>query len=257
MLKYIILDNLSIPSYNLFIAIGIALAMLFLQYQKEFEQKSENDKFKIHLSLLISTILGFAGAFVFDAYTQNIALNYSNLNKIGLTFFSGLVVGGVLLAILLKLFSFPILQTLNQLTPSFCIAHFFGRLGCFFAGCCYGKPTDSVFGVVFPQNSLAYNHHHGLIKVHPTQLYESFFVATIFILLYKLKPKNTFFIYLTAYSVFRFFIEFLRDDSRGVALNQDMFTPSQLISIVTLLVVIFLIFITEFFNKKETNPSTT
>lgn len=251
MLKYIIFDDLLIPSYNLLIATGIAMAMLFLQYQNNFRQKSEDDKFKIHLSLLISVIIGFTGAYIFDAYTQNVPLNLENLNRIGLTFFSGLICGCILLALMLKFFSLPVLQSLNTLTPSFCIAHFFGRIGCFLAGCCYGKPTSSIFGVTFPKDSLAYHHHHSFIKVHPTQLYESLFVAVLFILLYRLKPKNTFYIYLISYSLFRFFLEFIRDDSRGIALNQQIFTPSQVISIFTASAVVLLLILNKMIRTNK------
>lgn len=252
MLKYITIgENVFIPSYNLLVGIGIALAMLFLQYDSNFRKKSEDEKYKIHLSLLLSIITGFAGAFFFDAYTQNISPGLSNLNKIGLTFFSGLITGIILLALFLKLFGFEVLQTLNELTPSFCIAHIFGRIGCFLAGCCYGSPTDSVFGVTFPHGNLAHRHYHEPIKVHPTQLYESFFVLVVFVFLYKRKPKNTFFIYLLSYSVFRFFLEFIRNDNRGSVLGQSTLTPSQSIAIFTVIAIIFLVAINSLLAKKN------
>jgi phosphatidylglycerol:prolipoprotein diacylglycerol transferase len=232
MFRYISIGNNSfIPTYNLLIGIGIALAMLYLQYQYEFKIKSENEKFKIHLSLLIATIGGFIGAFLLDAYTQNITIKLENLNKIGLTFFGGFIVGSILLLLLLKLFSFPILKTLNELTPSFCIAHFFGRIGCFMAGCCFGLPTNTIFGVTFPINSLPYNHYQHLLKIHPTQLYESFFVGCMFFSFLLFKTKNKFLIYIIFYSIFRFIIEFIRADNRGIIANQSTLTPSQLISL--------------------------
>ena len=182
MLKHLYLgENFIIPSYNLFVSIGIASAMLFLQYNKGFKQKKENEKFKIHFCLLISIICGFIGAFVFDAFSKDIALTFDNLHKIGLTFFGGFISALFILIISIKLFSFNVLATLNILTRPFCIAHFFGRIGCFMAGCCYGNPTNSIFGVVFPVGSLPYNQYHQLIKLHPTQLYESFFILILFL----------------------------------------------------------------------------
>ncbi len=174
MLRYLDIGNNNfIPSYNLFVGFGIAMAMLFLQYQKPFKTKTDKEKHKIHLSLIVSILLGFIGAFIFDAYSQNIALTFDNLNQIGLTFLGGLISGLMILVICLKLASLQILPTLNILAMPFCIAHFFGRLGCFMAGCCFGSPTKSFLGVTFPIDSLPHNHYHELIKIHPTQLYES------------------------------------------------------------------------------------
>lgn len=173
-------ENLFVPSYNLFLGIGIALAMLYLQYEKKFADFSFEKKNTIHTGLFISIIMGFIGAFTFDAYTQGIKLSLSNLNQIGLTLLGGIVAGLLTFTIFLKIKSIPVLPTLNLLTPAFCISHFFGRVGCFFAGCCYGSPTNSMFGVQFPKDSLAHYHFQGDLHVHPTQLYESIFILFVF-----------------------------------------------------------------------------
>jgi phosphatidylglycerol---prolipoprotein diacylglyceryl transferase len=255
MLRYInIGGNNFIPSYNLLVGIGIALAMLFLQYQKLFKTKSESEKHKIHLSLIVSLVLGFIGAYLFDAYSQNIELTYENLNQVGLTFLGGLVSGLLVLIICLKLSSLDILPTLNLLTIPFCIAHFFGRIGCFMAGCCYGEPTGSLLGVVFPKGSLPHNHYHCLIKIHPTQLYESFFVLLLIVILAKFKIKNQFYFYILSYSIFRFLIEFLRADNRGAVLNQNVFSPSQIISLLTVIVFTSLIITNKYLQTKTIKP---
>ena len=108
------------------------------------------------------------------------------------------------------------------------IGHAFGRIGCFFAGCCYGDYTDSIFGVVFPAPGCPD------YPVHPTQLYEATFLFIICgICAYLAMKKNfryTFCIYLGAYGVFRFFLEFVRGDHRGELVAG--ITPSQFWSIV-------------------------
>ena len=82
MLRYIQIGaNSFIPTFNLLVGVGIALAMLYLQHDKIFKHKDEKYKQGIHLGLLISIVLGFVGAFSFDAYTQNISINFSNLNQ--------------------------------------------------------------------------------------------------------------------------------------------------------------------------------
>jgi len=254
MLRYLDIGNNNfIPSYNLFVGLGIAMAMLFLQYQKPFKTKTEKEKHKIHLSLIVSILLGFIGAFIFDAYSQNIALTFDNLNQIGLTFLGGLLSGLMVFVICLKLASLPVLPTLNILALPFCIAHFFGRLGCFMAGCCFGSPTKSFMGVTFPIESLPHNHYHELTKIHPTQLYESAFVLCLFIFFTKFKPKNQFYIYILTYSIFRFIIEFIRADDRGTVLSQDTFSPSQIISLLTVIIFTALIITNNQFQKQTIN----
>ncbi len=252
MLRYLDIGNNNfIPSYNLFVGFGIAMAMLFLQYQKLFKTKTETVKHKIHLSLIISILLGFIGAFIFDAYSQNIALTFDNLNLIGLTFLGGLLSGLLVLVICLKLASLPVLLTLNIMATPFCIAHFFGRLGCFMAGCCFGSPTNSIVGVTFPIDSLPHNHYHELIKIHPTQLYESAFVLCLFVFLTKFKTNNQFYIYILTYSIFRFLVEFIRADDRGIVFNQNTFSPSQIISLLTVVLITALILTNKNFQRKR------
>ncbi len=84
-----------------------------------------------------------------------------------------------------------------------------GRLGCFVAGCCYGRPTDLPWGVVFAQ--------HGGVPRHPTQLYEAAFHALMAWLLYLCQRAGMFQgnlmkLYIVAYAVFRFFTELIRDE---------------------------------------------
>lgn len=97
--------------------------------------------------------------------------------------------------------------------PCILIAHALGRIGCFLAGCCYGSHTDSWLGVEFPFGD-------SVGKVHPTNLYEALFLFVMFGLMLTVtlldKPKGYNLIaYALSYSVFRFLIEFIRDDNRG------------------------------------------
>jgi phosphatidylglycerol:prolipoprotein diacylglycerol transferase len=105
---------------------------------------------------------------------------------------------------------------LNLLLPEAALAQGFGRIGCFFAGCCYGKPTDG-FGVVFPKGSLA----PAGVKLIPTQLISSFGDFLLFYILIRnydsgKYPETTGAWYMILYSVGRFLVEFLRgDEERG------------------------------------------
>jgi phosphatidylglycerol:prolipoprotein diacylglycerol transferase len=122
----------------------------------------------------------------------------------------------------------------DLLAPSVAVAQGFGRIGCFLAGCCYGRETDSMLGVVFPAGSIA----PAGIKLFPVQLFSAggdFLIAGILLLFSnKLKCKgDTGALYQHLYGLGRFFIEYFRNDYRGVV---AALSTSQFISIFAVLV---------------------
>jgi phosphatidylglycerol:prolipoprotein diacylglycerol transferase len=122
---------------------------------------------------------------------------------------------------------------------------FFGRMGCFLNGCCFGKPTTSFLGAHFPGRGAAWRAQvdAGLLPagapealpVHPTQLYEALGCLAIFAVLYLwLRPRKRFdgqiwFSFLAAYAVLRSVLELVRADDRGVLFG--VLSTSQIISI--------------------------
>jgi phosphatidylglycerol:prolipoprotein diacylglycerol transferase len=131
----------------------------------------------------------------------------------------------------------PALATCDAFAPGLALGHAIGRIGCFAAGCCWGKPTQSVWGVTF-HNPLA-NAWVGTplgVKLEPTQLFESAVeLANFFLLTWLLKRKRfdgqVIGAYLFLYGFARYFLEFLRDDpGRGEVFGGAM-TGTQLISI--------------------------
>ena len=114
------------------------------------------------------------------------------------------------------------LCVLDQFIPFGALGHAIGRIGCFFNGCCYGKPTDSWCGVFFPGHAE---------RVLPTQLFETLGLCLLFVLLRKLqtpvllrKPGAVFSGYLIGYGLLRFILEFTRGDQQiwlaGMTLQQ-------------------------------------
>jgi len=109
--------------------------------------------------------------------------------------------------------------------PAIMLGLFFGRIGCFLSGCCWGVPTESFLGV---------DHPFETISVHPTQLYSAFAVLAIFFVLRHLSKVGFFHrgqlfaIFLVLYAISRFFLEFFRNDPRGA---WGPLATSQLISI--------------------------
>jgi phosphatidylglycerol:prolipoprotein diacylglycerol transferase len=132
----------------------------------------------------------------------------------------------------------PVLATCDAFAPGLALGHAIGRIGCFAAGCCWGKPTSHFWGVTFT-NELA-NRWVGTPlhqALEPTQLFESAVeLANFFILTWLIKRKKfdgqVIGAYLFLYGFARYFLEFLRDDpGRGEVLG-GLMTGTQLIAIV-------------------------
>lgn len=154
----------------------------------------------------------------------------------GATFYGGALGALTVFSLVLRLKKkreVSVYERLCDLAPCIPAGHALGRVGCFLGGCCYGKPTDCIFGVVFPEGSLPYEHYGGAVKIHPTQLYEAAFLALLALFLWRFRKKNSFPFYLILYGVFRFSIEFLRDDDRGAFLWG--MSPAQIISVLSAL----------------------
>lgn len=134
----------------------------------------------------------------------------------------------------------------SLLIPGLVLAHAFGRLGCFCAGCCYGKVTDGPFGVSFPAGSMPARKHPaasgGSLPVYPTQLFEVAFDIVLFVVMVVFRRKFKRYnveIFLFSYGTYRFLLEFLRGDDRGstgFALSPSQFICLFLLVAATLLV---------------------
>ena len=231
--------------YGISIAVGILACFIVLFSYckiKKFEEKFVDFTF---YNGIVAIGIGFFTAQLLHTFYIYLATGHFHFPT-GFSFLGGLLGGVISFIVGYLIFRKKFKQSIFDLTPvaSCCIliAHAFGRIGCFFAGCCQGKETDSIFGVTFPGSSHA---------VHPTQLYESAFLFILFIIfsILYLKKNDKYIIchYLIAYGVFRFFIEFLRGDNKGAFVG-DM-TPSQFWAIVMVVLGIALYFVIHYMYK--------
>ena len=241
--------------YGIMIAIGILAAMAVLFVYGKKVGLSEKFVDFIFYNSIAAIALGFGSAALFQAfynYLDDPSVPYfEHLKNGGMTFIGGLIGGTIVFLgiyfILRKRLNGRLINALSMIPCAILVAHAFGRLGCFFVGCCYGKVTDSFLGVKFP--FLAE-------KVHPTQLYEAAFLFIMFAicsyLLLKKNYRHNMSLYLVTYGVFRFLIEYVRGDERGELVS--IVSPSQFWSIFMVLIGVALYFILEKFfpvNKAE------
>lgn len=226
--------------YGVCIALGL-LACIFVFYfytaKKKMPSKMQDFVFFV---AIISIALGFLAAKLFQAFYDFLGTGKFNFYTAGLTVMGGLI-GGALTFLLVyfvggKLFFRGKEKDLHVrcfnevvLVAPACItvAHGFGRLGCLMAGCCHGAylGKDYVFGGVWMRAP-----DTGKIGYHvPTQLYEALFLFALFTvltILYFKRCNILLQIYLIAYGVWRFIIEFVRTDAVGGS-GQTGLRPSQ------------------------------
>lgn len=154
----------------------------------------------------------------------------------------GVFSGGLVLAILtavwyLRRNHIPFLRATDIFAPGLALGHAFGRVGCFAAGCCYGRPTSEPWGVIFtnPRAQEVTGTPLG-IRIHPTQLYEMVAELINFAILFYLAKRKKFEgevigLYLFLYGIERFVIEFFRGDGGRGVLFGGLMSGTQAISI--------------------------
>jgi len=223
---------LVIYSYGVMLVLAFLIAVSLACREAKRQGIDPDFIFNINFIVFIFGIIGARIFFVVEnlGYYLKDPLEIIMLSRGGMSWFGGLFLGLISGLIYLKMKRQVIYRILDLGVPFLVLAQSLGRLGCFFNGCCFGK--ESVYGVYFPV--------HGLVLI-PTQLYSSFILLLIFIILrfLQLRPHRlgqVFYTYLFLYSIKRFFIEFFRADNKLIIFNLTLF---QLISIAIFIIAVF------------------
>jgi len=236
------LGPITIYTYGFFVFLGVLASYLVCKKQAKNNGIAINIFSDIFFWILI---FAFIGARIFYILIEWRIFLENPLGVIfsrsGFVFYGGIIGGAITMIILSRRNNINFLKLADILAVGIPLGHSLGRLGCFFYGCCYGRPSNTFFAVLFPSDSPA-----GAlgVKVIPTQLISAFMLFLIFFLLlifskYKRFNGQIFISYLFIYGIFRFLIEFLRGDPRGQVL---IFSTSQIVSIIIVIVSIFLFF---------------
>lgn len=250
MLPFLTVFGHDLPMYGLMIACGAALGVLVAVYSPRNRAIPRQD---IFFSACYAGIGVFIGAkllyliitlpqlfFRPDAPKMTLSLLLSLFTG-GFVFYGGVLGGALFLYLYTHKYKLSYLKTLEALIPSVPLIHAVGRIGCFFAGCCYGMPAPSPWGVTFQIGSAA----PAGVSLLPVQLYESGSNLVLFaaLMLYSKKrplPGKLLGAYLVGYACIRFVLEFVRyDAARGMLLG---LSTSQWISLLLLPLGIFLLF---------------
>lgn len=208
---------LSIHAYGLCIAIGGLLSFVLLTKDKKMQALASEQTMVTILQIIL--VSGFLGGRILDIFSQPELLSdplfVLKFWEPGLSILGAILGSTGALAFYLYYKKIPLLSLLDRISLYAPLAQSFGRVGCFFAGCCYGLPTTL-------RLSVTYNHPNNLAPLncalHPSQLYSALLLLIIFACLYFFvqhrtkKPGQLLFSYLFATGIERFLIDFIRWD---------------------------------------------
>ena len=226
------LGGIDVPAYGFFV--GLALVVGGVVYWVEARKMRQNNEQGFYLA--IAGIFGGA----FGAKILEWAINYRiiidnfldpRIFLYGRTIVGGLIGGTVAVMAVKKRLGIK-LRLGNAFAPAIALGVTIGRIGCFLAGCCYGKPTNAGWGVDFGDGILRY----------PTQLFESFFMLAMFFWLKQraknsgIKPGQLFTELMLAYFSFRFLLEFIKDEP-------VTFLGLTIFQYISVVIIIYLIFV--------------
>lgn len=247
------LGPFTIYSYGFFVILGVATGIVLVIVRAKAEGISLSFERLVDLFFycILSAMIGARGLYVLNHLEHFLKhpLAIFNLSEGGLVFYGGLLLAAGVSFIYMRRHRLPIWKIADLVAPSLALGIAFGKIGCFLAGCCYGKETSLPWAVTFRNpNSLARLN----TPLHPVQLYESIInLAISFFLILIVKEKRMpfeggrFWLFIFLYSGTRFFTEMVRGDPRGVFL----YTPLSVSQGIGLFLVILSLFMLIYLKK--------
>jgi len=233
--------HFALPTYGFLVALGVLTGLIVTTKLAPSQGINPDDAWNLGVLVVLAAIIGAKLLLIindFSWYSAHPRDIFSlSMIQAGGVFYGGVIAALATAAYYMRKHRMPALRTCDTFAPGLALGHSIGRIGCFAAGCCYGKPTNHWWGVVFT-NPLAHDISQTPlnIRIEPTQLFESAIEFVNFlILLWLLKHKKfegqVMGAYLFLYGVARFFIEFIRDDPDRGTMFGGAITGTQFISI--------------------------
>jgi phosphatidylglycerol:prolipoprotein diacylglycerol transferase len=226
-------------TYGLLLAAAYLLGLQFALMRAKTRGLDPNRVMDLGIWIIVSALVG---AKLMLLVVERDKFGWSAADLMNLFRSAGVFYGGLIAAVVVALWylwrhRMPVWTVTDVFAPGIALGHVTGRLGCLAAGCCYGKPTDMPWAIVFSNPLAAANVGTPLgIPLHPTQIYEAGASLVILVALLATERRGrrfagrTFWSYMFLYAVSRYIIEIYRGDPRGTVLG--VFSTSQFISVV-------------------------
>lgn len=229
-----------LATYGFLVALGMLLGLAIVLRLSKKQNLDPDEMWNLCGLVILAGIIGSKALYIITDWGYYSA-NPREIFSLSTLQAGGVFSGGLVLALItaiwyLRKHKISFLSAADVIAPGLALGHAIGRVGCFSAGCCYGKPTDLPWGVVFT-NPLA-REITGTplgVKLHPTQLYEAIAELINFLVLYFVATRKKFEgqvigLYMVVYGIERYVIEFFRDDP-GRGNVWGVMSGTQLISI--------------------------
>jgi phosphatidylglycerol---prolipoprotein diacylglyceryl transferase len=224
-------------TYGVLLAAAYLLGLQFALVRARARGLDGNRVMDLGIWIIISALIGAKLLLLvvdFDTFRQDPG-ELLTLMRSGGVFYGGLIAAVAVAIWYMRRHGMALWSVSDAFAPGIALGHVIGRLGCFFAGCCYGRSTDAPWAVTFTNEYAAQNVGTPLnVAIHPTQLYEAGAELVILGALLLLErrgrtfPGRTFWSYMLMYGITRFVIEFYRGDPRGMV---GMLSTSQFVSV--------------------------
>jgi len=257
------IGNFPINTYGVLLAAGMLLALFVTARLAARDGLPRERIYDLGLWTLIGGLIGSKILMVLTE--ENVQIFSLDFLRSGGVYYGGFLGGFFALVILVRWYKLPFWKIADAFAPGVALGQALGRQGCFAAGCCWGKPTDSFLGVHFTEQAHEFTgvpiYKDGAdLYLHPTQLYESITMLIVFGILVLIHRKKRFdgqvlIAYGIIYGIVRFTIEFFRDDPRGNLFGLTTLTGLSTSQIISLIVaagaVVFMIVRLRSADKKE------
>jgi phosphatidylglycerol:prolipoprotein diacylglycerol transferase len=225
-------------TYGVLLAAAYLLGLQFALVRARARGLDPNRVMDLGIWIIISALAGAKLLLLivdFNTFSRDPA-ELLTLLRSGGVFYGGLIAAVAVALWYLRRHRMPMWTVTDVFAPGIALGHVIGRMGCLFAGCCFGRETDVPWAITFHNPYAAENVGTPLnVPLHPTQLYEAGAELLILVLLLTTEkkgrpfPGRTFWGYMFLYGVSRFIIEFYRGDTRGTV---GMFSTSQFLSLI-------------------------
>jgi phosphatidylglycerol:prolipoprotein diacylglycerol transferase len=225
-------------TYGVLLAAAYLLGLQFALVRARTRGLDPNRVMDLGIWIIISAL---AGAKLLLLIVDFKTFGRSAADLLTLVRSAGVFYGGLIAAVATALWylrrhRMPMWTVTDVFAPAIALGHVVGRMGCFFAGCCFGSPTSVPWAITFHSPYAAQNVGTPLnVPLHPTQLYEAGAELLILGVLLATErwgrpfPGRTFWAYMFLYGISRFVIEVYRGDPRGTI---GAFSTSQFLSLI-------------------------
>lgn len=251
--------DFTVNTYGALLALAFLAGLFVMARQAEADKLDKNRMYDLGLWVLVASLIGSKLLMIVTDWNeyQGDWRQFFSLDflRSGGVFYGGFIGAVIASVIMMRIYKLPWWRTADAFAPGIAIGQAIGRLGCFSAGCCWGKPTTAFCGVHFSDKGHEITNVPTIvahlpaaiqqqwaeklggltapIHLHPVQLYEVGATLLIFVILLVMARKRRFhgqivLAYALLYAVARFTIEFWRDDPRGALLG---LSTSQLIAL--------------------------